>query len=381
MKTRKFLLGIFALIAMLTVMSCEKEKTGIDESDFGILPEKFKVDIPNSISSSEVRSAPVKSASLKSAQGDTIQGDEIYENLNFFIAVGEGAADIVEAIIWSIKVHKIENVVNLTYTSDEDGRLKNLEVLSDVEYDGKTWEFMLTITDAESEVNDDGGKAMQVFWNNVPIEGIAILKPYNINRNDNDVQGALFKIEYSATGMGDYEEYMIVEIDDLPLPDANVEPFGLEAMKMFVGKNGNIVDVYGNSNHPNAKFFTGEKGFNWAFVASGYEEEDIAVVELGLPPSDLDATSRKLLLEDYSVKNVISNEVNEWVFDQWGVYPTEEMLAGYLKNTEAPGYFDNTGFLRGGTAPSDEYSELEGRIEELAPYNPSDIGSLDINFK
>jgi len=42
----------------------------------------------------------------------------------------------------------------------------------DVEFEGRQWEYQLTITDAESEENSDGGIGMQVFWNKQPVEGI-----------------------------------------------------------------------------------------------------------------------------------------------------------------------------------------------------------------
>ncbi len=52
------------------------------------------------------------------------------------------------------------------------------------------------------------------------------------------------------------------------------------------------MDVYGNSSHPNAKFLTEKVGYNWAFAACGSDQEDIAVAEVGLPLSTLDAEGR-----------------------------------------------------------------------------------------
>ncbi|NJK86559.1 MAG: hypothetical protein HC906_11910, partial [Bacteroidales bacterium] len=53
---------------------------------------------------------------------------------------------------------------------------------------GENWEYQLTITDAESENNEDKGIGMQVFWRKNPIEGIALFKPYNIDRKKNPVE-------------------------------------------------------------------------------------------------------------------------------------------------------------------------------------------------
>ena len=176
MNTRKSFLGTLALAAILSFSSCENTLFDQENKDYGILPENFKVDIPSSLSNN------LKSASLKSTEADTLNGNIIYWYLNAFVAVGEGAADIVEAIMWSIRLYHIEDVITLSYTSDDDHRVKNLDVIADVEFEGRQWEYLLTITDAESEGNDDGGIGLQVFWSKHPIEGIAIAKPYNLDR-------------------------------------------------------------------------------------------------------------------------------------------------------------------------------------------------------
>ena len=375
-RTKNFLFGILAATAVMFFTSCEENNVKPQGDDYGILPERFKVDVPNSISNN------VKSASFKSTEGDTLNGNDIYGSLAYFIAIGEGSADLVEAIMWHIKVYKIENVIELTYTSDEDSRVKHLSVISDVVFQDKSYEYQLTITDVESEGNNDGGIGMQVFWNNDPISGIALIKPYNLNREDDaDAGDAMYSVEYSEEGMGDYEAYMIIQIADIPLPDANADQFAVDNLKMFVGKKGDLIDVYGNSNHPNAKFFTDDTGFNWAFVASGHEEKDIAVAEVGLPASTLDTPSREIILKDYSVKNVLTDQINEWFLEVLGIRPHEEDLANYLHNADAPGYFDTKGFIQGGTAPSAAYGELETRLEALTPYNPKEINDLTISFK
>ena len=150
----------------------------------------------------------------------------------------------------------------------------------------------------------------------------------------------------------------------------------MDGMKMFVGKTGDQVDVYGNSSHPNAKFLTEKVGYNWAFVASGSTSEDIAVVELGLPLSMTDSDSREVLLERNSVYNVLYSEVKT-------IWPhaSDEILNAWLANTGAPAFFNNHGFIQGGESPGDEYLSLERRIKKLTPYNPAAIASLEINFQ
>lgn len=376
MKTTKRLFGMVAIVAVMFLVSCEENAPNPQNQDQTILPERFKVDIPKSLSNDDY-----KSGNLKSTKADTLQGNEVYENLKYFIAIGEGAADIAEAIIFHIRLYDIQSVIELTYTSDDDNRVKHMVVESEVSYDDRNWDYQLTISDLESQVEADGGMGMQVFWNNSPIQGIAIIKPYNLNRNDADEAGkAMYSVEYSEEKLGDYDAHMIVQITDFPMSSALVDPYAVDAIKMFVGKKGDVVDVYGNSNHPNAKFFTDETGFNWAFVASGNESQDVAVAEVALPPSTLDATLRDVILKDYSIKNVFTSQINIWFLDNYGVRPDSSDLATYLMNADAPGYFDNDGFIQGGTAPSNEYDQVESRLDLLTPYNPKEISELTIEF-
>lgn len=376
MKSNVFFYLFLTIAGVLFFTSCEEEKVEPKVEETDILPERFKVDIPDALSQ-----ANIKSGNLKSAQADTLNGNEVYEHLNNFIAIGESAADIVESIIFHIRLYGIESVIELTYTSDDDGRVKRLVVESGVNFDDRLWDYQLTITDVEHEPEADGGIGMQVFWNGSPIEGVALIKPSNLNTTDKDEMAtAMYSVEYSEKGMVNYESFMVVQISDLPMPSAQEEPFAVNTLKMFVGKNGDVVDVYGNSNHPNGQFFTDKTGFNWAFVASGNQSTDIGVAEVGLPPSTLNSTDRQVILKEYSVKNVLTNEITNYFLDTYGVRPDSSDLANYLENTGAPGYFNADGFIQGGTAPGSEYEPLEINIEALIPYNPQVVSQLNIAF-
>ena len=270
----------------------------------------------------------------------------------------------------------------LSYESDDDHRTKNLVVIENSEFEGTTYSFQLTITDAESETNEDGGMAMQVFWNTSPVQGISILKPYNINRTDSDnSENTMYRIDYSEAGEFGYDAHMIVYIAGLELADPSVDKYAIKSLKMFVGKKDDIVSVYGNSDHPNATFYTDDKGFDWAFVAAGSDNLDIGVAEVGLPPFNLDETNRQVLLEDYSVKNVFANQINDWFMEQYGVLPDSTSLAAYLHNADAPGFFESQGFVSGGTSPGTQYDALVTEIQSLTPYNPKNIDELTILFK
>ena len=369
-KTIKPMLASLVFIAVM--MSCEQNPSV--EQPASILPDKFSVDIPNTISNNGNISGRISNGRQSE---DVLQGDDIYQHLETFIHIGERSAEIVEEIISGIRQYGINQALTLTYQSDDDGRDKTLVVVEGDNYEGVAYEFSLTITDADSEGNQDGGYGMQIFWNRNPVKGVAIIKPYNLDRlHDADAGEGVFKIEYNSESDLGYDAHMIVSIANLTLEEATVNPYSMRTLKMFVGKSGDIIDVHGNSDHPNAQFFTNDTGFNWAFVAAGYESKDLGIGEVGLPPSELDESSRSVLLDTYSVRNVFTEQI---MIEYPNVTP--ELLDLYLMHTNGPGYFTEEGFVAGGTPPSNLWEELELRIDELAPYNPSEISNLQIDFQ
>jgi len=351
------------LLSFVLLISCENEP----EPQSNFLPEKFSVDIPSSISS-ETSGGRVK--------GDSLNGNLVYLNLATFIAVGSGSAKLVEEFIGGIRRYALENAETATFTSDDDNRKKNLVVQRDIEFEGKTWQYMLIVTDSESESSADGGRGLQIFWNHgSPIHGIAVIKPYNCNRKDNaGIKDALFRINYDEQTDPGYDAQMEVRISGLPLPATN--PYAISTLRMFAGRKGDVVDVYGNSTHPNAAFFTGQKGFSWAFVAAGDETANIGVAEVGLPPSSLDKSDRATLLKQYSIKNVFTTEIQT-------AFPflPSTAVAAFLETTSAPGYFDNKGFVAGGKSPGAAHNTLATRLDALAPYNPKVTSTLSVSFR
>lgn len=357
-KISLILTAIFATAILFT--SCNDK----NEIKADIIPENFKVDIPSSLSNDVAQ---------KADKNAVMNGGDIYGHLTTFISVGEGAADIVQEIIRAIRLYDLDQAMAFSYQGEEDGRTKNVVIIENSEFEGKVWEYQLTTTD------EDGGTALQVFWNNSPVVGISIINPYNLDRTTdetwNDVN-TMYRVDYSEISAG-YDAEMKVYISGLVLPDPTVgeNRFAMETMKMFVGKRGDIVDVFGNSNHPNASFFDENTvGFNWAFAAAGDESNDRGVAEVGLPPSNLDETDRVVLLETYSIHDVFYNELIELGY-------SEADILDYIVNTEAPGYFNNDGFVAAGTSPSTAYNAAEASMSNLTPYNPVLISNLTIQFK
>lgn len=368
MKTMK-LFAMFSLVMFMSMtwQSCKKDEP--DPPATSEFPTKFSVDIPSSISRLE--------AGSKHDKTDTLNGNDIYHHLSNFIYAGEKSAEFVQQIMIAIAVYNINQPMTFSYLNSDDNRVKNVVVIENSAFQGITWSFQLTITDALSESNTDGGKALQIFWNTDPVKGIAVLKPYNADRtNWVDFPDAMYSVYYSEAGEGGYSNQMIVSLAGLPLEDPLVNCYSMSTMKMFAGKDGDNVDVFGNSNHPNAKFFTTQTGFNWAFVASCNSPQNIAVAEVGLPLSTLNSTDRNVILKDNSIETVFTDQI----YETWPTIDSAS-VATFLYNTEAPGYFDSNGFLQGGTLPNANYTPIQNRMDLLSPYNPSLITNLTVEFK
>ncbi len=361
---------LFAGLSMLFI-SCDDEiQTPIQEEN--LLPTRFTVDVPTALTTAQSGSGRVATT----FEMQEMDGNDIYGLLRVYILVGKEAGEIVEDVMTAISLYGIDRPMTMTYSGDEDGRTKNLEVVEGATYDGVSYQYALTITDADSEGNADGGFAMQIFWDRSPVKGVALLNPYNINRDDRSVlDNTLFRIDYDETGENGYQASMEVSITGLLDENDSSDQFALDNLKMFVGKTDDGVDIYGNSNHPMAKFFNDDTGFNWAFVAAGNKSEDLAVAEVGLPPSTLNSDLRAVILGDYAIKTVFEDQIRE-------EFPniSQALLDQYLANTEAPGYFDSTGFIQGGESPGSQFDVYENRIQDLTPFNPLMIANLEITF-
>lgn len=368
MKRLSVILVLSVLAGAVLFQSCKKdEDVQPDLQQENIMPDRFKVDIPNSLSSANT---------FKDANVDTLQGNDIYGHLRTFIYVGESAADMIGGIILTISWFNLSQPMSFTYTSNEDNRLKQVDIIEGATFEDMQWEFKMTITDVGPSDNENESTAMQIFWNKSPIKGIALVRPYNINRNTDPIyMETMYRLDYSEAGELGYNRHMIVTVDELPLEDPLVDPFSVSTLKLFVGKEGDLVSIYGNTEHPNATFFNGEVGFDWAFVGSARDSEDIGVAEVGLPSNTLNSSDRYELLVENSIKNVFT----EQIYAVWpGIDSTS--VQSFLYNTEAPGYFGQGGFIQGGISPGPQYDELEDLINGLAPYNPAEIHELEINF-
>ena len=347
-----------ALLSLGFFIACSSD----EEPNVDIpVPEQFSVDIPSAISSN--------TGSLSgrtSGDGDgVIEGDEIYESLRYFIHIGEQSAEIVEFTLQVGAVLSANNVRSFRYDGEDDGREKRIDLNEDVTRGGVNYEYEMTMVDTENE-----DLALQVLWNTNPVSGLAILNPYHLDRTDLDAdESAFLRIDYTEDH-ADYEAAMTVSIAGV----VAVENGDIDNLKLFVGKNGNIVEVMGNSNHPNINIidedYTG--GRNYAFVGGGDESTDLGVVKLALPPSDVDTDD---VLVDYSVYAVLEAEINAVAEG----YFTEEEINEILAEAGSPAFFNSDGFIQSEIKPdsfSDEFVDLTG----MNPFIPNDIKNLSIDF-
>jgi len=366
MKKINLLLSAIVMVAILFT-SCKKDEDDIVVTE-STLPSNFKVDIPSSISNATAN------------KNDKSTGGEIYGHLRTFIFVGESAAEVVQDIMRAISVHNLSQAMEISFESDDDGRTKKLIVIENSNFEGKNYDFQLTMTDALAESNADGGVAMQIFWNKSSVIGLTILKPYNLNRTENPEENEiLYRIDYSEIG-NHYDQEMTVYISGLPIPadvSSGDDKFTMETLKMFAGRKGDIVDVFGNSNHPKAWLFNEENvGFNWAFAASSDRAQNIASAEVGLPSSSLNSTSRTVLLEENSIHNIFETEIR-------ALYPNiaQADLDVHLADTNGAAFFHEGGFITAGTSPGTSYDEISTSMSNLVPFNPSEVSIMKIEFK
>ena len=371
MKSIKALALIILTLFFVGLSSCSEDEvtaTGV------VIPDRFSVDIPSAISNSA-------SAGLNarvSGDGDgVIEGEEIYAALPYFIRLGEASAQIVELTLVIAAVLEVSNLDTYTYTDEEDGREKRIDLVENVTRGGVNYEFEMTVTDVEDE-----DLALQLLWNSSGgIEGIGILKPYLINRlesgNDPD---ALYRIDYSETDP-DYEATMLVSLAGIELDeDGNGtidedEKGNIDNLKMFVGKNGDVVEIRGNSSHPQVTIidpsYTG--GRNYAFVGRGNEATNLGVVELALPPSNVTTED---VLDTYSVYNVLDEEI-DLVFDR---QLDQSIIDAILAEAGAPAYFNANGFISAGETLPDGFTAEFADLSTMNPFAPSEVSSLSLTF-
>ncbi|MFC2125718.1 hypothetical protein ACFLU5_12995 [Bacteroidota bacterium] len=354
-KLRK--IGIILLaVLIMPYTGCEES----DDAGDSLIPENFIVDIPDALS--------YNSANGRISE-DEINGGLVYALLGVYIYFGEASALLVQEFITFLRTHPgLTKLDTFTFTSDEDGRTKKATVEENGTYDGKSYQYKLTVWD------EDETMAFQLFWNKSPISGVAIMSPYNIDRTNEYVNPELmYRLEYSEDN-ANYEKVMIVSVSKHELFDED----GIDNFKMHVGKQGDIVEIFGNSNHPTITIignnYNGAR--NYAFVGRADEANDIGVAQVAMPPSSV--VTNEGIFENYSIRKVLEEEV----FIAFGT-SLPSILDPFLVNSDPPGYFvKGKGFEGSGDNVPDDTGFTEEFIDlsNLKPYVPNSIQYMSVDF-
>lgn len=343
-------------------------------SGTSLTPANFLVEIPGALVSTKKSGAKVEA-------GDTLSGKDIYEPLRGYINVGYESAKLVNTIIKAIALYNLDKPMLITFVgtnADDDGREKKIEVVENGVYEGVSYAYKLTFSDIKA--NKVG---MQVYWNNNPVKGVAILNFYQLNRKTSPLKdtSVMYRVDYSedpATNAG-YDKTMLVQVHGIYSSNTS-DP---NALKMFAGRKGDIVEVYGNSNHPNVD---DGKGFvlgniNYAFRARGNTLDNYAVAEVCLPPSTV--TSTASMFTNYSVKTVLGTLAKAAVKKAYNITLTDAQLEPYLKNSNPPGFFISDEFKSAGTVPAGQESKFTTAFVDLSsmsPYVPKEVRDLKVMF-
>ena len=338
--------------------ACSEEKDKIEDAQSADLPDKFTVDIPSTLRNP----AGLSAGRMKESQ--ELSASDIYGGLRGFIYVGEQAADALEEIIKVAAVAQVAGLSEFTIESDEDGASKTFNFNEDVTYASVTYANEMKVTD------EDGDLALQVVWNTNPVSGTAILNPYYLDHTEGEeLIDTFYRLDYSESADGNTQQ-MTVSISGIPLDE------GLNNLKMTVTKTGDIVEVFGNSNHPGLTIVNENAPLdrNYAFIGRADATNDVAVAEVALPPSSVETND---VMEDYSLYAVIDADIKSvGITDQ-------DAIDAYLANAVPPAYFDDvTGFLGAGEdVPAHEAFTSEFiDLSELSPFVPSDIAGLSVEF-
>lgn len=354
MKSIKLIASLLSISFMVACSSDDEVTRQVE------IPSQFSINIPTSISSNANLGGR-----LANDEEGVIKGNEIYESLRGFIQVGEGSAEIIELTLQIASAFEQQSVRSYTFESEDDLREKRIDLMESVTRGGVTYDFEMTMVDTENE-----DMALQLLWNTSPVNGIGVLSLYHIDRVENaEAKDALIRIDYTEDD-ANYDATMTVSITGLEA----AEDGDIDNLKMFVGKKGDVVDVMGNSNHPDIiiidENFTG--GRNYAFVARGDESTDLGVAKLALPPS---ATTTADVLVDFSVFAVLEAEI------QAAGFTDQDIIDAVLIEAQSPAYFNNDGFITSGAdnkpaSFSDSFVDLSG----MNPFVPNDVKNLTIDF-
>ena len=326
-----------------------------------ILPTAFNVEVPTSLAST----SGLKAGDL------SVSGNDLYEMMRAFVFVGHSSAAIIHEFIGVIALYQIDEPMEFKYISGDDDRAKELIVTANETFENIKYEYKMVVRDIQNPL--DPATGLEMYWNRTPENGIAIMQFSNLNRTDAENIDARIRIDYSESS-STYDKQMIVSIAGLDIDGVNDN---VDNLKMFVGKKGDRLDVYGNANLPDYQIIdkTHLNGYNWEFVAHVDDSKNISVAKVALPPTTVSNNTN--LFTTYAMKTVLEKEIKI----QYPDFADAQILINdILANSDAPAYFNANGFISCGTTIPSGFTTEFIDLSSMNTYTPVAINALRIPF-
>jgi hypothetical protein len=367
MKT--FKLFLFSIVPLtLTLSACDYFK--LDKGEpielEKIIPKETSILIPSTLN-------------YNNAFGmkKSVEGDNIYNFVRAYINIADEATKIIEKSYERIIAIETPGILEFSYTG-VDGNTKKVSIKENYNdtINELKWDYYMEIYNRTF-----ADLALKAWWNVNPNEQKIIFKPASLNTSNMiNHQQAIVEIEYKAgEAASPYEKALFVAIDGLT--GDNEISFAPENILIYIAQNGGVLEITGASSNPDAALldYDYRGGRNWSFFANVNTSENIAAVQLALPPSNQESIEN--LFSNYSLKQVILDEIRT-------VFPSNDMLSDQeLFNLasidgsllENPGYFDSQGFVSAGTAPTSSYSALSN-FEGFVPFVPAFVRDYEVTL-
>ncbi len=367
-------LYIILLAFSLFAFGCKKT---IIQHNTDILPKKVSVPIPRSLSAN----IPVDEKG--GVANVPFTGRNVYRYLRHFVFYSEQAVNLVKKQVKNLSDYEIGQNYSMTI-SGQDQRPKYIEIKTNQFFDGQNWQYFLKITDLQTETTKpDSSLAMLMYWDLNPTRVCAIVFPFNLNRKQfQNSKNTIIRLDYSQKPdiKSRYDEIMTVWIANHPVN--RYKRFSVQNLKIVFAKKDSRIAVYGNTSHPYAWLLLQRDtpGINWAFVAAADIEKHLAVAQIGLPPNYINTDNRNIILDSFSVYNVLKREYKQWFLDRFGYFPPQDSVNNFLEKALAPGYYNSNGFIQAGHSPNSNYEFLIDDLQYLSPFNPYEVANLQIRL-
>ena len=156
----------------------------------------------------------------------------------------------------------------------------------------------------------------------------------------------------------------------------------MKNLKLFAGKNDDIISLFGNSTHPYMALLNENhnNGRPFCFQARNDVSEDIAIARIALPT--ILQTDMSNIWVDFSVDKVLSEEIDIF-YPNVDQTTLTQIKVVFLTNAIGPAYFTGEqGFVsNAGNIPDNEgFTQDFMNMTGLTPWAPFEINQMTITF-